>query len=167
MRRSSFLTFVAALIPGVGYMYLGLMKKGLEALAIYLLIEPVFGVIGLGLAGILKIIFWFYTFIDTFNLANRIDQGEIIMDSSFIMDKFVNNNGTMANNFQASSKKLWNVIGILFIIIGIMAILDKTLVGLDVYYYVKSVMNKFLVPIILVLFGVYILFKGNKQNFKH
>ncbi|MPM57565.1 hypothetical protein SDC9_104387 [bioreactor metagenome] len=48
-----------------------------------------------------------------------------------------------------------------------MAILDKTLVGLDVYYYVKSVMNKFLVPIILILFGVYILFKGNKQNFKH
>lgn len=167
MRRSSFLTFLAALIPGVGYMYLGLMKKGLEALAIYLLIEPVFGIIGLGLAGILKIIFWFYTFIDTFNLANRIDQGEIIMDSSFIMDKFVNNNGTIANNFQGSSKKLWNVIGILFIIIGIMAILDKTLVGLDVYYYVKSVMNKFLVPIILVLFGVYILFKGNKQNFKH
>ncbi|KGK87240.1 hypothetical protein [Clostridium sp. HMP27] len=167
MRRSSFLTFLAALIPGVGYMYLGLMKKGLEALAIYLLIEPVFGIIGLGIAGILKIIFWFYTFIDTFNLANRIDQGEIIMDSSFIMDKFINNNGTMTNNFQASSKKLWNVIGILFIIIGIMAILDKTLVGLDVYYYVKSVMNKFLVPIILILFGVYILFKGNKQNFKH
>lgn len=167
MRRSSFLTFLAALIPGVGYMYLGLMKKGLEALAVYLLIEPVFGIIGLGFAGILKIIFWFYTFIDTFNLANRIDQGEIIMDSSFIMDKFVNNNGTIANNFQGSSKKLWNVIGILFIIIGIMAILDKTLVGLDVYYYVKSVMNKFLVPIILVLFGVYILFKGNKQNFKH
>ncbi|MBM7871036.1 TM2 domain-containing membrane protein YozV [Clostridium pascui] len=167
MRRSSVLTFLAALIPGVGYMYLGLMKKGLEALAIYLLIEPVFGIIGLGLAGILKIIFWFYTFIDTFNLANRIDRGEIIMDSSFIMDKFSNNNGTISNNFQANSKKLWNAIGILFIIIGIMAILDKTLVGLDIYYYVKSVMNKFLVPIILVLFGVYILFKGNKQNFKH
>lgn len=166
MRRSSLLTFLSALIPGVGYMYLGLMKKGLEALAIYLLIEPVFGIIGLGLAGILKIIFWFYTFIDTFNLANRIDQGEIIMDSSFIMDKFVNNNGT-TTNFEASSKKLWNIIGVLFIIVGVMAILDKTLVGIDVYYYVKSVMNKFLVPIMLVLFGGYILLKGNKKNFKH
>ncbi|WP_097026260.1 hypothetical protein [Clostridium peptidivorans] len=167
MRRSSLLTFLSALIPGVGYMYLGLMRKGLEALAIYLLIEPVFGIVGLGLGGILKIIFWFYTFIDTFNLANRIDQGEIILDSSFVMDKFVNNNGTTANNFKVSSKKLWNVIGVLFIIVGIMAILDRTLVGLDVYYYVKSFMNKFLVPIILVSFGGYILFKGNKQNFKH
>jgi hypothetical protein len=162
MRRSSFLTFLSALIPGVGYMYLGLMKKGLEALAIYLLIEPVFGIVGLGFAGILKVIFWFYTFIDTFNLANRIDHGEIIMDSSFVMDKFMNNNGTKVNNFEVSSKKLWNVIGILFIVVGIIAILDKTLVGFDVYYHVKSMISQFLLPTLLVVFGGYLLFKGNK-----
>lgn len=162
MRRNSVLTFLAALVPGVGYMYLGLMKKGLEALAIYLLIEPVFSIVGVGLAGILKIIFWFYTFIDTFNLANRIDRGEIILDSSFIIDKFMNNNGPAVNNFEVSSKRLWNIIGIIFIVVGIIAILDKTLVGVDVYYYAKSMINKFLVPILLVFFGGYILFKGNK-----
>lgn len=40
-RRNGFLTFLTSLIPGVGYMYLGLMRKGIEAFLVFLLVPRI------------------------------------------------------------------------------------------------------------------------------
>ena len=88
-KRSSFLTFIASLIPGLGYMYLGLIKKGIQAMVVFFLIEPLFRFIGLGgLSSIISIPLWFYLFFDTFNIARKIDRGEFVSDSDFIFSKY-------------------------------------------------------------------------------
>lgn len=106
-RKNGFLTFLTALVPGVGYMYLGLMRRGVEALIIFLFLGKFFDLIFLNEIGdLLSIILWFYCFIDTFNLANRINRGEYIPDSDFIIGKIIsgingsNNNSNNSNNGQ-------------------------------------------------------------------
>ena len=92
-KRNSFLTFMSSLVPGLGYMYLGLMKKGIQAMVIFFMVEPLFRFIGLGgLVSIIKIPLWFYLFFDTFNIAHKLDRGEFISDSDFIFSKYHNFN---------------------------------------------------------------------------
>ncbi|PRR78016.1 hypothetical protein CLLI_20230 [Clostridium liquoris] len=166
-RRSGFLTFLAALIPGVGYMYLGLMRKGLEALLIYMLLEPVFRLLGLGFIGsILRTILWFYTFIDTFNIARRMDMGETIFDSDLFISKILdrekaNYNGNFAGkNYSGNvDKKIWITIAWALIIIGSLSIINKLFVGNEIYYIVKSAINKYFFPIVFICSGVYLLVK--------
>lgn len=91
-RKNSFLTFLTALIPGVGYMYLGLMRKGVEALLIFLVLRRFFDIMSLSAIGwLLSVVLWFYCFIDTFNVAHRINMGEFVPDSDFILGKIINN----------------------------------------------------------------------------
>lgn len=166
-RRSGFLTFLAALIPGVGYMYLGLMRKGFEALLVYMLLEPVFSVLGLGFIGsMLRTVLWFYTFIDTFTIARRMDMGEIILDSDFFISKFLdreraNYTGNTGNKVYSGDvdKKIWITIAWALIIIGTLSIINKVFVGNELYYIIKSAINKYFLPVVFILSGVYLLTK--------
>lgn len=166
-RRSGFLTFVAALIPGVGYMYLGLMRKGLEALLIYMLLIPVFSMLGLGfIGGILRTILWFYTFIDTFNIARRIDMGEIVLDSDLFISKFLDREtfnyagNTSGGNYNRDmDKKVWITIAWALIIIGILSITNKLFSGNEIYYVIKSAINKYFLPVIFIIAGTCLLIK--------
>ncbi|WP_027624435.1 hypothetical protein [Clostridium lundense] len=166
-RRNGFLTFVAALIPGVGYMYLGLMRKGLEALLIYMLLIPVFSMLGLGfIGGILRTILWFYTFIDTFSIARRIDMGEIILDSDFFISKLLDmgkanyTGNTSGGNYNGDmDKKVWITVAWAFIIIGILSIANKLFIGNEIYYIIKSAVNKYFLPVVFIVAGICLLIK--------
>ncbi|MBC8062180.1 MAG: hypothetical protein H7Y18_16135 [Clostridiaceae bacterium] len=164
-RKSGFLTFIAALIPGVGYMYYGLVKKGAEALIIYLLISPVFNVLDMNWIGtMIKIPLWLYLFFDTFNVANRYRRGEQLQDSGFIIkDDTPISSETISSIDSRILNNKWNLVAIIFIFIGVIAVLNQVL-GDNIFNIIRATIKNCIVPALLIVSGVYILIKGNKKN---
>lgn len=162
-KRSSFLTFIASLIPGLGYMYLGLIKKGIQAMVVFFLIEPLFRFIGLGgLSSIISIPLWFYLFFDTFNIARKIDRGEFVSDSDFIFSKYHNFNNK-ENISQESAKNMGSkgglVAGWALVIIGTLSIINKLFPDNTIYQFIKQSIGAYFVPVFFVFVGVYLLVK--------
>lgn len=159
-RRKSFLTFLTALVPGIGYMYLGLLKKGIQFFALYLLIDPVFKILGIGfLAWIVKLPLWFYTFFDTFNTASKLDSGEHVEDTDYIFNKFDNNHHEAG--FKADKKFIVTIAWIL-IIVGILAIFNAYFIGKPLYNYIRAEITKYIFPTLLILGGIFVLIKNKK-----
>jgi hypothetical protein len=162
-KRSSFLTFMSALIPGLGYMYLGLMKKGIQAMVIFFLIEPLFNFIGLGwLADIILIPLWFYLLFDTFNIAHKLDRGEFVSDSDFIFNQYHHlnkkenlNDDTIKNIRDRGSL----IIGSVLVIVGTLSIINKLFPNNAIYDFIKQSIGTYFVPVLFVFLGIYLLIK--------
>lgn len=161
-KRNGFLTFLSALIPGVGYMYLGLVRKGIQVLLLFLLIGPVFSVLGIGgfLSFIVRLSIWIYAFFDTFNVAAKLDRGEHIEDTDFIFNH--KGEGYPVADRVKLNKNFMLIAAWALIIIGIMAIVNKLFEYNNLYILITGYMSKYFLPVILVLAGVYMLFK-NKE----
>lgn len=161
--RSGFLTFLTALIPGVGYMYLGLLKKGIQILILFLLIEPIFDLIGLGfLSFIIKIPFWFYTFFDTFSVANKIDRGEPVSDMDFIFKKYMKDGSQIEFDREKFGKNFNLILAIALIVIGTIAILHNFSINNPLYSMIKDFISTYFIPVLFVLAGIYLLFKNKR-----
>lgn len=170
-RRNGFSVFICSLIPGIGYMYLGLIEKGIEALLIFLLIKPVFRAVGMGfIGGIVQFVFWIYTFTDTYNIVRKMDRGEYVPDTSIFGNTFKNGtfkekasniNDNISYNERVSNikKNKYNILGWLFIILGSLTVLNKVFEGNEIYYIIKSSINTYFIPIAFVVLGIYILIK--------
>lgn len=156
-RRSEFLTFLTALIPGVGYMYYGLIRKGIEALAIFLLIEPVFNLMGLSfLVYIVRIVLWFYTFFDTYNVARKVNNGEVVEDSDFLF-----NFGEIKESDE-NTKNGWCILGWFLIVVGILAVLNKVLNMSNTYNVIKQYAGNYIFPALFIFCGIYLLYRNKK-----
>ncbi|ALB45029.1 MULTISPECIES: hypothetical protein [Clostridium] len=161
--RNSFLTFVTACIPGVGYMYHGLIKKGVQVLFLYMLIGPILSFIGLGfLSNLIKICIWFYTFFDTFAVSNKIKRGEYVPDSEFIFKNYVNteNSYSVTPTWNGRiNRQGWVILGSFLIILGILSILNQVFIDSDIYKYIRSYASQYFIPIIFIVIGIFTLFK--------
>lgn len=162
-KRSSFLTFISSLIPGLGYMYLGLMKKGIQAMVIFFLISPIFNFIGLGwLADIILIPLWFYMFFDTFNIAHKLDRGEFVGDSDFIFNKYYNLNkkeNLEEDTIKNMKDKSGVVVGWALVVIGGLSIINKLFPDNTIYDFIKQSIGTYFVPVLFVFVGAYLLVK--------
>lgn len=162
-KRSGFLTFLTALIPGVGYMYLGLVKRGIQVLLIFLLVEPLFRLLGLSfLTWIVKIPIWFYTFFDTFSVARMLDMEKPVHDTDFIFTKYAKDGEYPAVDRDKIGKNLSLIIAIALILLGSFAILNNILVNNPIYEIIRSYISTLFIPVLLVLAGIYLLFKNRK-----
>lgn len=166
-RRSKLLTFITALIPGVGQLYLGLFKKGIQILVLFILINPVLRIIGLGfLSDIIKLIIWCYAFFDTFDIARRIDRGETVSDSDYVINKYMDKkeNGESSFDYKGNSfnKRFWLFCGWGLILVGILAIVNLMFGTNDLYGVIKSTISIYFVPGVLVIAGCYMLLKNRK-----
>jgi len=162
MRRNTLSTFIAALIPGVGYMYLGLYKKGLEALALFLLVKPVFSIVGLGAIGsLLQFFIWIYAFLDTFKIAALIDSGRIVEDDTFILGNFYSRD-IYGNRKNIDSRYLINLFAILLILIGVFSIINKAFATNELYIMIKSFVRMYFIPVVMVLGGLYLLLQNKR-----
>lgn len=162
-KRSSFLTFLTALIPGVGYMYLGLVKRGIQVLLVFLLIEPVFRLIGLNfLTALVRIPIWFYTFFDTFSVARMLDMGQPVHDTDFIFSKYVKDGEYPVVDRNKIGKNLSIIIAVALILLGTFAILNNLLGNTQIYKQIIDHISTLFIPMLLVLSGIYLLFKNRK-----
>lgn len=175
-RRNELLTFLCALIPGVGYMYLGLTNMGVEMFLTFLLIKPLFKLVGLSSIGsIFKVVIWFYAFFNTFSLAHKLDRGEKILDKGFILSKFYkynndtvygeneinqqNESGGIKIDKQKFSDKNIKIMAWVLIVFGSLITINKIFEGNHFYYVIKSSINAYFLPALLIGAGVYLLIK--------
>ncbi len=142
--KSLFWAFVLSLIPGVGYLYLGLMRRGFQTMVIF------YGTIFLAAAAnfgaitalVLPVIM-FYTIFDTLQLLKQMNEGE------HVEDKLLFETGSL------ESKR--GLVGIGLIVLGALALLNNLLPYFFSYHYF---MNRFVPPLLILALGIYILYRN-------
>lgn len=149
-KRSSFITFLTSLIPGAGYMYFGMLKKGIETMVLFFLFVELGHYIFFPMF-IITCPMWFYTFFDTYRVAHKLDRGEEVYDESIgNIDIF------KGINFD---KTYWNIIAAILIVIGIISICNNMVPD---FYFVTNAIKSYFVPAVFIILGIYILYKSRK-----
>lgn len=165
MTKKNFLfTFITACIPGIGYMYYGLMKKGFETALLFFLIFQLstsYYFLGNIFLGIL-IPIWFFTFFDTYRIANKYSQGLALEDTC----NFINNSETIKKFINKDSNK--KILGYLLIFIGVFTCLDsismRTYISSDFIRETLNLIKVILAPIVLIILGGFLIKNKPKNN---
>ena len=161
-KKSSFLTFCFAMMPGAGQMYLGLMKKGTSIMSIF------FGVIATAivldfpwLMFILPVL-WFYAFFDAINYNNLPYEEKEFVEDKFLFDDrelkvLVRNNRTL--------------VGIICVILGACVIYNNIMYQLlDIIHssFFRELLRDIptlLISGLIILFGIGLVkSKGDKET---
>lgn len=153
-KRNNFVTVLCALIPGAGYMYLGLMKKGIQLLVLFLVINPILSMAGLWfLKNLVLVPFWLYTFFDTLSLSEKLNRGESVKDWDYIFER----NGS---NELSGTKPMMILAGVL-ILIGVLALFNQIFKDFPLLNLIKNFVASYFVPVCLILAGVYLILKNS------
>lgn len=83
MKKNGFLTFMCSLVPGVGHMYLGMMRKGLGVMSLFMGIIAVTYLTGLDFLLFALPVIWFYSFFDSMNLRLKSQEERDMLDMTF------------------------------------------------------------------------------------
>ena len=85
MEKNKFLMFLFAMVPGMSHMYLGMMKKGILLMSLFLaplaLIFLTRG--GLEIISCILPVVWCYSFFDTFRYKNHSKEERYHLDEEF------------------------------------------------------------------------------------
>ncbi|GBF31970.1 membrane protein [Desulfocucumis palustris] len=147
--KSGFIALLMSMIPGGGYLYLGLMKRGLQTMLLF------FGTIFISaaiqmeeLTALILPIIYFYTVFDTQQYVKNINRGYPIEDRELF------DWGSWENKR--------SIIGIALIIIGAMALFNNFAHYLIPYRLIKNALP----PILIIGVGMYILYlsTGKKEK---
>lgn len=147
-KRSRFWAFAFSLIPGVGYLYLGLMTRGLQTMVLF------FGTIFVAsfinfeeIMALVMPVVMFYSIFDTQQLVKEINFGEKVEDRQLF-------------DFRAIPfNQSW--IGYGLILVGVLALLNGILPSyFPILRFVRSVM-----PALLIIgTGILILYRNTKKS---
>lgn len=140
--RSRFLVLLLSLIPGGGYMFLGHMRRGLQAMIIFFGTIFVASVTNLNpLIPLVLPVLMFYSIFDSLQLAGKANEGIAVQDIPLINVGERNWRGPLG----------WGLVGL-----GIVALLNNYLPHLLGY----GILRDLLPPALLIAAGVIILFWG-------
>lgn len=172
-KKSRLLTFMMALVPGGGHMYLGLINRGLALMGTFF--GALFGIMFLSdilgmdwysgfLIPAICVISIFYSVFDAHFLANELNEGRSVRD---LEDSGININGKIMGKVVLTKKNMGY--GLLVLgMIGIINTLFKTLRDL-LWYYLKVQLpyppSRFLMPVLMVAAGIYLLRKSKLDTF--
>jgi hypothetical protein len=121
MRKSSFLTFMFAFMPGAGQMYLGLMKKGASIMALFVGTICVVGFLNLEVLLFAVPVIWFYSFFDAINYNNMPYEKKVLIEDSSIVDF-----NMLSDKYHKASSGNNNVIlGAFFVVFGVYIVFNK------------------------------------------
>jgi hypothetical protein len=150
---NNFLVFVFSLIPGAGYMYLGLMQKGLEAMLLFWASVTIFAWIGLPhFVAMISIPLWFYFFFDTYAMRNRLAQGEEVDDKG------------MFDIMSRLGEYKYYYIGIGLLVIGFLALLANLSQDLSGWFKYGYYFKKYLFPVLLIAAGIFLLSRSRSGS---
>lgn len=145
--KSKFLTFVLSFLPGLGHLYIGLTRQGIELMALFfgtIWLTSIFG--GLPFAFVIPVLF-FYGIFDALQKRDRMAQGKPI-DPDVTFFKNV--------NFDWFTQTKW--VG--WVIIGFGGLLLLKQAGAKLYV---NGFNDIIVAVLLVLAGVWMLNRERRQ----
>ncbi|NLK52569.1 MAG: hypothetical protein GX295_09020 [Syntrophomonadaceae bacterium] len=150
--KSTLLTFLLSLMPGAGYMYLGLMNRGLQTMIIF------FGTIFIAemihidsLIPLVLPVLLFYSVFDTLQTARKLRRGQPVEDKPLV------NLGEVSN---------WQkILGYVLIGLGTLALLNNFIPYLFDYRIIRQLIS----PLLIIVLGVFILYrslKGGSQSYE-
>lgn len=141
--KSRFIAFILSLIPGGGYLYLGLMKRGLQAMLVFsgtIFLSAMVQMEALT-ALVLPVVF-FYTVFDTQQFVKRMNQGCPVEDKELFDWGVWENKST--------------IIGAILILLGIMALVNNFVPHIIPYGFMRNIFP----PLLIVGLGIYILYRN-------
>ncbi len=157
MRKSRILTFLFALWPGAGQMYLGYMKRGVSLMGLFFLIFAIMGFLGLSFLAFLLPIIWFYAFFDTMNLRSM--SYEFLPQDDFLFHLDSINAPELVKFFQRRHL----LAGVLLVLVGIYILLHTFVVPLFYFtfhidlYPLFDALPTLLVAVAIILLGVHLI----------
>jgi hypothetical protein len=138
------LAFLLSLFPGAGYMYLGLMNRGLQTMIIF------FGTIFVSqitriesLLPLVIPVLLFYSIFDTLQLAGQMRDGSPVEDKPLL---------------ELGGHHRWqNFLGYALVALGLLALLNNFMP-----YFQYGMIQKIVSPVIIIAIGVFILYRNLK-----
>lgn len=157
MRKSRILTFLFALFPGAGQMYLGYMRRGVSLMFAFFLIFALMGLLGLSFLAFLLPVLWFYAFFDTLNLRSM--SYEMLPQDNYIFPL-----DTLAGRQVVDFFRTRHLLGgILLILLGVYILLHTFVLpffyftlGIDLYPLFEA-LPTLAVAIAIILLGVHMI----------
>lgn len=147
--KSRFIAFVLSMIPGGGYLYLGLMKRGLQAMLLFFGTIFVSAMIQMeALTALVLPIIFLYTVFDTQQFVKKINLGYPLEDRE-LFD-------------WGSWESKRNIIGIILVIIGAVALINN----FAPYIIPYRLVNNVLPPLVIMSIGIYILYRSTGKKGK-
>ena len=156
MKKSAFLTFAFALIPGAGQMYQTYMKRGVSLMLLFA--GNVFLTSIIGIAGIFLPVIWAYSFFDTYRLRSELDQGTAAPDALLFSD------GSDGDMFRAFFARRHVLVGWGLVLLGGWFIFDRLVLDtvgeilqrleLWEFYYLLNRAPTLLVSVLLIIMGI-------------
>lgn len=137
-KRSAFSVLVLSLIPGGGYMYLGLMNRGLQALVLFFLIIFVSTLTHLALLILALPVLMFYAIFDALQLAGRMRDDIPVEDLPLIDIHYGNGQNWLAYGLIA---------------LGVIALLNNYLP----YVFDYQPVQQLIAPVLIIALGGYLL----------
>lgn len=145
--KNRFLAFILSLLPGGGYLYLGLMKRGMQTLILF------FGSIFISdmarldhLIAFVVPVLIFYSVFDTQQLLRRMNDGLPVEDRELF------DWGTW------ESKR--SMIGAGLLILGLFALVNN----LSPFIIPYHMLNRIIPPLLIMGIGVYILYRSTRKG---
>ncbi|UOQ85802.1 hypothetical protein [Gracilibacillus salinarum] len=152
--KSRVLAVILSIFPGAGHLYLGLQKRGLQLMAVFLFSIYILDVLHLSLFLFLIPIVWFYSFFDTLQTVNRIEY-ENVQDVPIF--KNIKNN------------QKW--IGIGLVVLGLFYLFDHVilpvlgnLLGNHFWHYYNSYFQVSIVCLLLIGGGMKLALMNRKKK---
>lgn len=149
-KKSKLWAFIFSIVPGVGYLYLGLMNRGLQTMLLFF--GSIFVASFMGFEQIMALVapvVIFYSIFDTQQAAKRLNAGVPVEDKQLFDLKSI--------PFDQS----W--IGYALIVIGGLALLNNVLP----YFHYWRVIRQLLPPVLIIALGVAILYRNTKKGGNH
>jgi hypothetical protein len=164
MRNKKFTAMFFSIIPGAGHMYLNLPKQGVQLMSLFFAAIFLSDWLNLGIFGIIIPIIWFYSFFDA---GHKASMEYPVQDGTLEILKGFNSNAIL-------SKDLNKVIGYGLIVIGIIALVERTIFPLltdlnfgntfkHFIYSFRSFLRTGVVSALLIMFGFKLL-SGSKTK---
>lgn len=168
-RKSGFLTFCFACLPGAGEMYLGYMKRGLSVMIAFWGLIFVASLLNMGILGILAPIIWAYSFFDTFNLRAQTPEQVAANPDAYLFDV----ESIAGSNWKNVVARRHNLFGGLLIFLGAYILYNTFLRPLlwDLYrtyglVWLGNIMDgipTLVIAVLIILLGLYLV-KGPSRH---
>ena len=162
-RKSNFLTFCCALMPGAGQMYMGFMKRGVSLMSGFFLLIFISSWLNLSPLLYALPIIWFFAFFDTFHLHGLTDEEFAAAKDEFIFIPQIHMSRVLSNQ-----KKYRSIFAIVLIIIGA-TVLWNNVFDLFGYLVPRSIYGlryyfpQLLIGCVIIALGLYLI-RGKKKE---
>lgn len=156
-----FLFFCISLIPGAAHMQMGLMRRGLQLMILALGVIVIATYIDLELfIPLILIPTWFFSFFESHSLKRRRAEGQLLLDQDLFEQQMFDYSLLFKNR---------RILGIIITVLGFLSLLQiiersdfvRLLFRNWSYYYM---FKSSLIPILLILSGIYLIVKARQSH---